>query len=216
MRSRPEWFERLRIRAGQAGVDDFERPGPPARSPRAGAVLVLFGEDHPAGPYVLVHERAATLRFHPRQIAFPGGATDPGDENAVATALREAGEEIGLDAGGVEVVGTLPPLWISVSNYLVTPVLAWWAVPHEVGPVDPAEVARVDRLTMAELAEPGNRLRVRHPDGWIGPAFRTRGMLVWGFTAGVLSALVEMGGWARPFVPGPVEDLRDVSVIPVR
>jgi 8-oxo-dGTP pyrophosphatase MutT (NUDIX family) len=184
-------------RASRATTSDFIRPVAPMGDPRASAVLVLFGEEPVAGPYVLVLERAVTLRYHPGQIAFPGGATDPGDADATATALREAREEIGLDPSGVDVVATLPPLWIPVSNYLVTPVLAWWAAPHEVRPVDLAEVARVDRLTVAELIEPRNRLRLRHPEGWVGPAFRTRDMLVWGFTAGVLAALLEMGGWAN-------------------
>ena len=60
------------------------------------------------------------------------------------------------------------------------------------------------RLPIAALADPANRMRVRHPRGCIGPAFSVAGLLVWGFTAGVLATLLEMGGWARPWdtVPG--------------
>ncbi|MBT8225118.1 MAG: CoA pyrophosphatase [Dactylosporangium sp.] len=200
----------LGLRAATAealdGVD-APRPTGPAYRPRASAVLVLLGEDPFHGPYVLVLQRAATLRNHAGQIAFPGGAADPEDTDAIATALREAAEEVGLDPSGVRILATLPPRWVPASNYLVTPVLAWWATPHEVRPVDDAEVARVDRLTIAELAAPANRLRLRHPGGWIGPAFRTRGMLVWGFTAGVLSTLLDLGGWAQPWPTGPIEEL---------
>ena len=60
-------------------------------------------------------------------------------------------------------------------------------------------MAHVARLPVAELVDPANRMRVRHPSGWIGPAFSVRGMLVWGFTAGVIVTLLEMGGWARPW-----------------
>jgi 8-oxo-dGTP pyrophosphatase MutT (NUDIX family) len=132
-----------------------------------------------------------------------------------ATALREANEEVGLDPATVELVDVLPTLWIPVSRFLVTPVLAWWRAPHEVGPVDPAEVARVARLPVRELADPANRLRLRHPSGWIGPAFRIHDMLVWGFTAGVLSTLLELGGWARPWPTGRVEEFPTSGAAPV-
>jgi 8-oxo-dGTP pyrophosphatase MutT (NUDIX family) len=164
------------------------------------------GEASPA-PDVLVLQRAATLRNHAGQPAFPGGAADPGDADAAATALREAWEEVGLDPASVTVLAELPKLWIAVSDFVVTPVLAWWHAPHEVHPRDPGEVARVARLPIAELVDPRNRVRVRHPSGWVGPAFQVREMLVWGFTAGVLSALLEMGGWARPWAHGPLVDL---------
>lgn len=207
---RPGWLELLgaRASAGRGQVDSPWRP-PVGLITRPSAVLVLFGQDDPLGdPYVLVLERAATLRFHPGQIAFPGGATDPEDADVVETALREATEEVGLDAAGVQVVATMPSRWIAVSNYLVTPVIAWWEAPHEVSPVDGAEVARVERLTISELADPSNRLTVRYPTGRQGPAFRTRDMFVWGFTAGVLETVINLGGWERPWSGCPVEDLR--------
>jgi hypothetical protein len=112
------------------------------------------------------------------------------------------------------VVATLPALWIPVSNYLVTPVLAWWQRPHAVGPRDPGEVARVERLTVAELVSPANRLRLRHPSGWIGPAFRVGDLLVWGFTAGVLSTLLDLAGWAVPWPTGRVETLASAGEPP--
>jgi 8-oxo-dGTP pyrophosphatase MutT (NUDIX family) len=205
----PGWWEPLRTRAATVSAEDFARLPTPAdgHRARASAVLVLLGEQRGTGPDVLLLERASTLRNHAGQVAFPGGAADPGDADPVATALREANEEVGLDPAGVEVVTSLPPLWIPVSNYLVTPVLAWWRRPHPVGPVDAGEVARVERLTVTELVAPENRLRLRHPSGWVGPAFRARGMLVWGFTAGVLSALLDLAGWAGPWPTGRVETL---------
>ena len=90
----------------------------------------------------------------------------------------------------------------------MTPVLAWWERPHPVAPADPAEVEHVARIPVAELADPVNRIRVRHPSGWIGPAFHAGNMLIWGFTAGILATLLDMGGWSRPWdSSAPPEDL---------
>jgi 8-oxo-dGTP pyrophosphatase MutT (NUDIX family) len=68
-------------------------------------------------------QRAASLRRHAGQPAFPGGAADPDDADEVATALREAAEEVGLDPASTTTVALLPRLWIPVSGYVVTPVL---------------------------------------------------------------------------------------------
>ena len=94
---------------------------------------------------------------------------------------------------------TLPPLWIPVSRFVVTPVLAWWRTPHPVHALASAEVARVVRVPVTELVDPANRMLVVHPSGWVGPGFQVRQMLVWGFTAGVLSVLLDLAGWARPW-----------------
>jgi 8-oxo-dGTP pyrophosphatase MutT (NUDIX family) len=212
----PGWWEPMLSRVRSADASDFTRlPTPDAGGQRESAVLVLFGEQPVSGPDVLILERARTMRTHAGQPAFPGGAADPTDANLAATALREANEEVGLDPTSVELVDVLPTLWIPVSQFLVTPVLAWWRIPHEVGPVDPAEVARVARLPVRDLADPANRLRLRHPSGWIGPAFRIHDMLVWGFTAGVLSTLLELGGWAQPWATSRVEELPTSGTTPV-
>jgi len=212
----PGWFEPLLTRIRSSEASDFTRlPTPDGDGYRQSAVLVLFGEDPATGPDVLVLQRADSMRNHAGQPAFPGGAVDPGDADSIACALREAEEEVGLDPSTVEVVATLPTLWIPVSNFLVTPVLAWWRTPHPVGPADPREVARVERLPIRELVDPEHRLRVRHPSGWIGPAFRIHDMLVWGFTAGVLSTLLELGGWAVEWPTGRVEELPTSGATPV-
>lgn len=198
-RELPDWWEPLLTRVRAATAEDFTRLRTPGRGGRASAVLVLLGEQPGEGPDVLLMQRAATLRNHAGQPAFPGGAADPEDADPSATALREAQEEVGLDPATVTVLAQLPRLWIPVSDFVVTPVLGWWHRPHPVHSREPAEVAHVARLPIAELVDPDNRLRVRHPSGWTGPAFQVRGMLVWGFTAGVLDALLTMGGWARPW-----------------
>ena len=179
---------------------------PPAAGGRRSAVLVLFG-DGPSGPDLLLIQRSSELRLHAGQPAFPGGAIDPGDEGPVATALREAAEEVGVDPAGVDVVGTLPEAFIPPTGFRVIPVLAWWRRPCPVGPVDPGEVAAVERVSLAELADPAVRLMVRGPRGIILPAFQVRGMLIWGFTAALVDRLLAAGGWERPWDTARVVDL---------
>jgi len=204
----PAWWGPLLERVHAARAEDFSRLVAPDEGGRPSAVLILIADDRPGGPDVLLLQRAADLRNHAGQPAFPGGGSDPSDADAVATALREANEEVGLDPATVDIQATLPVLWIPVSGYVVTPVLAWWRAPHPVAPADPREVELVARVAVAHLADPANRLRLRHRSGWIGPAFRTENMLVWGFTAGILSMLLDMGGWSRPWdITSPPEDL---------
>ncbi len=179
---------------------------PPAAGGRPSAVLVLFG-DGPSGPDLLLIQRSRGLRLHAGQPAFPGGAIDAGDEGPVATALREAAEEVGVDPAGVDVVATLPEAFIPPTGFRVIPVLAWWRQPCAVAPVDTGEVAAVERVSLAELADPAVRLMVHGPSGFILPAFRVRGMLIWGFTAALVDRLLAFGGWERPWDAARVEDL---------
>ncbi len=199
----PSWLDRFRERAPKLDVPAFLRPAPNARP---AAVLVLFGEG-PDGPDVLLIERAATLKKHAGQPAFPGGAIDPEDDGPIAAALREAEEETGVDPDGVTVLDALPELYLSRSNFRVTPVAAWWHDPSDVSPGHPGEVAAVARVPIGELVDPANRVALRVAGGFVGPAFRVRDMLVWGFTAGLLDNLLEAGGWAVPWDSGRIEDL---------
>jgi 8-oxo-dGTP pyrophosphatase MutT (NUDIX family) len=195
----PDWFAPVLDVIARVGAHDLTAFTPPVDvRPRGSAVLILFGAG-PQGPDVLLTERAATLRAHAGQVAFPGGAVDPQDGGPQAAALREAREETGLDPDGVRVAGCLPDLYLSVSDFLVTPVVAWWRVPSPVAPADPAEVARVVRVPVAELVDPANRFRVSHPSGYVGPGFEAGGLFVWGFTAGLLDRLLHFAGWERPW-----------------
>jgi 8-oxo-dGTP pyrophosphatase MutT (NUDIX family) len=204
----PGWLQTLADALPHVRPEQLSRFLPPVDGGgRHAAVLVLFGEAE-QGPEVLLIERAATMRSHAGQPAFPGGAVDdadgPVDDGGhVRAALREAQEEVGLDPATVEVLGAIPALWLPPSGFVVHPVLAWWRAPHEVHAVDAAEVAAVARVPIAELVDPENRLQVTHPSGWIGPAFEVSSpageLLVWGFTAGLLSRLLALGGWERPW-----------------
>ncbi len=204
----PSWLHRLLDRARDVDAWALTRHRiEPAPDARRAAVLMAFAADAGGEPDVLLVERAGTLRNHAGQVAFPGGGTDPGDHGPVATALREAEEETGLDPSGVVPLALLPELFIPPSGFAVTPVLAHWARPSAVHAVDPGETAAVVRVPLAQLADPVNRLQVRHPSGLTGPAFTVAGLLVWGFTGGLLSALLDLGGWARPWDTSRIHDL---------
>lgn len=201
--SAPGWLDELVRALPAVRGEQLSRFLPPPTGGRHSAVLVLFGAGA-RGPDVLLIERAHTMRSHAGQPAFPGGALDPPDgdpagDGPVNAALREAAEEVGLDPASVEVLGQLPALFLPPSGFVVHPVVAWWRAPHPVDVVDEAEVAAVARVPLAELVDPGNRLRVRHPSGWVGPAFEVSDLLVWGFTAGLLDKLLALGGWELPW-----------------
>lgn len=194
----PAWFAPLATVLADVEAHDVTRFLPPPGHRRRSAVLMLFGESGGVRD-ILLTERASTLRSHAGQVALPGGRIDAADTDPVAAALREAQEETGVDPSGVVVAGTLPELYLSVSDYAVTPVLAWWARPVPVGVVDTEEVARVVRVPVDELLDPGNRFRVAHPSGYVGPGFAASGLFVWGFTAGLLDRLFHLCGWERPW-----------------
>ena len=192
----PAWLRRLADAAAVMEVPRIARP--PASGGRHSAVLVLFGAG-PDGPDLLYVQKNEGLRRHAGQPAFPGGKIEDSDDGPVAAALREAAEETGLDPGGVDVLATLPELFIPRSQFRVIPVLAWWREPSAVWPVDIGEIAAVERIGVADLADPANRLMLRFPGGRSGPAFRIDSMLIWGFTALITDRLLALGGWERPW-----------------
>lgn len=211
--------EQLEALVGR-GPDALLADLPAVPSPRAAAVLMLFGalDDVPATRAaaavpreldVLLLARAATLRAHPGQIAFPGGRMDAGDDGPVAAAIREAQEETGVDPTGIDVLGMLPPVPLAYSRHLVTPVLAWWRRTSAVRVMDEAESAAVFRAPVADLLDPARRgSTVIHRAGrtWTGPAFEVPDPsagggthVVWGFTAMLLDGLFDRLGWTEPW-----------------
>jgi 8-oxo-dGTP pyrophosphatase MutT (NUDIX family) len=185
---------------------------------REAAVLVLFSGplDSPTGGLpdeadLLVTVRAGTLRHHAGQAAFPGGAADPGDEGPIHTALREANEETGIDAGRLQPLATLEKMFIPPSGFHVVPVLAYSPDPGPVAVVDESETAIVARVPVRAFINPENRLMVyrrANTRRLAGPAFLLNEMLVWGFTGQVISAMLDVAGWAQPW---NTEDVRELD-----
>lgn len=205
----PAWLAPLV--AGSSGLSTAGVSRPPKLTEgngRQAAVLVLLAADEPDGePDMLLLRRSDELTAHAGQVAFPGGAVEDGDGGPVATALREAGEEVGVRAADVCPVAVLPELYVPPSDFLVTPVLAHWHHPGPVQPVDPGETAAVARVPVGMLADPANRVMVRGSTGLVFPAFVLPGMLVWGFTGGLVDAVLAIGGWERPWDADRVHDV---------
>lgn len=146
---------------------------------------------------IVLLQRAATLRHHPGQVAFPGGGRDPEDDSMAAAALREAEEEAGIAPTTVEVLGQMDPLYIPVSKFEVTPVIGYWRQPGAVQVMDERESYSVYRVSIADLVAPANRGTFTRPDLKIStPAFDVGVLKVWGFTAGILDFALDHLGWA--------------------
>ena len=205
----PDWFVPLAQLPARVRLEDFAHGLVPSDEGRRSAVLMLFG-DGADGPDVLLTQRAATLRSHAGQVSFPGGRLDPDDAGPAEAALREAQEETGVEPSGVVVAGLFPQLYLTPSHHLVTPVLGWWRSPSPVAVADPAEVARVERVPVGELLEPGNRFTVQHVSGFLSPGFAARGLFVWGFTAILLDRLFALSGWELAWDHARLEPLPEV------
>lgn len=157
---------------------------------RPAAVLVGLleraGEAH-----VLLTRRSENLRVHSGQYAFPGGARDADDADAVATALREAHEEIGLRPGDVRVLGLLDD-HPTITGYVVTPVVGWVPHPYEYAP-SPHEVALVAELPLRAFLQPRRAYTLRFEHfRRIVLAFDVEGHFIWGATASILASLAEL------------------------
>ena len=190
-----EWSEKrlsLALQTAAGASSDFDlNPGvaPPDAPLRPAGVLAAFHADD--GRLVLT-KRASGLRHHPGQIALPGGKVDPGDADAVAAALREAHEEVGLAPAQARVLGCLPP-HRTVTGFQITPVIAIIDGPFTPIP-EVGEVQEAFTLPFSHIADPRNyRIEKRRwRGGWrsfhaapFGPYY------LWGATARILLNLAQ-------------------------
>lgn len=160
---------------------------------RPAAVLALVFPDPRGEARLVLIERVTYDGHHSGEVSLPGGKAEPGDEDEAATALREAAEEVGLDAvaAGVLVVGRLDTVWIPVSDFRIAPVVAV-AERTPAFVADPSEVGRILEPSLASFL-PGAPVEVveRTIGGWplrYGE-YRVAGLHVWGATARILGQL---------------------------
>ncbi|HEX6945753.1 MAG TPA: CoA pyrophosphatase [Acidimicrobiia bacterium] len=167
------------------------RDEPPADSgkPMAAVLAPLF-EDEEGDLRIVLIKRPDTMPTHAGHIAFPGGRPDPGDDGPVATALREAHEEVGIESHQVEVLGFLPSIDTVETPMLVVPVVARLLPPVRLVPSE-REVARIHTPLVADLADPERWWSVPW-NGWDVWYYDLDGDTLWGATARMVRQLLGL------------------------
>jgi 8-oxo-dGTP pyrophosphatase MutT (NUDIX family) len=190
MTAAPEIVERLRLAvrdpaAGLHAVPEGQRP----------ASVLLLCDPATSGVPLLFVLRSEELRQHPGQIAFPGGGAETTDADVVATALREAHEELGIQADDVEILGVLTPFSTVVSGRWVTPVVGLQRGPIEFTP-DDFEIAEWFRVDIAELMVAPHTIREVERNGLRGRIhyYEVAGRVIWGVTGAIVHELLERLG----------------------
>jgi 8-oxo-dGTP pyrophosphatase MutT (NUDIX family) len=184
----------LGVDEGWLHGDDAARGAELAATLRRTPAAVLIGlVDRPGGPAVLLTQRTEHLRDHAGQISFPGGRIEPGDGSAAAAALREAEEEIGLDAARVEVLGELVP-YDTVTGFRIHPVVGWIEPPFALR-LDRFEVAEAFEVPLHYVVDPVNQRRHSYRRGTLTRGYYVlpyQGRFIWGATAGILVNLSSL------------------------
>jgi 8-oxo-dGTP pyrophosphatase MutT (NUDIX family) len=171
--------------------DNFPKiAGPDARE--AGVLIMLY--PYHGSVHTIFMQRPDYSGFHGGQISFPGGKKESSDENIIRTALREAQEETGLEISLVKTAGTLTPLFIPVSNMLVTAVAACIDSKPHFRP-DPREVLFLIEADLNQLLNPAivktKSLEIRG-EAYNIKYFDYMDHVIWGATAMMLNELLEL------------------------
>lgn len=187
-------------RSGDRTLAVPRSPGPERDLTRRSAVLLLVSGQRLEEAELVVEERGHRMRSQPGQFALPGGGVEPGDADVRATALREAREEIGLDAQQVHVLGEFAPIRMPWRGQVVHPVAAWAPRAPDLAVGDPLEVERVVRMPLVgpdSLTDTDCRFLGSFDGRAVGPVFSLSGdRFVWGFTAMLVEGALEIMGLA--------------------
>jgi len=196
---------RERLTLALPGIDAQMRMAPPIRKrdmiapddARVSGVLILLVESDKAWNTILIR-RTEDGRIHGGQISFPGGKKDPSDMDIIATALREAEEEIGVQRHEVEVLGILSPLYIPPSNFVVTPVVGYIPFVQAFKPSE-REVQEIIKVPLELLLQPSikEKRNVKRSDKkeeeMSTPVYvLSEEIVIWGATAMIISELEEI------------------------
>jgi 8-oxo-dGTP pyrophosphatase MutT (NUDIX family) len=157
-------------------------------TPAAVALPLLYGEDGSLD--VLFTVRTDRVEHHKGEISFPGGRQDRGDADALATALRETREEIGIPPKSFRLLGTLDD-FISISGYLVTPFVFLCERPAVFYP-EPAEVAEILTIPLPHLLDPANHFADLAAKTDRIHSYFWNGKEIWGLTGGILHHFLEL------------------------
>lgn len=172
-------------------IRDFPRS--PGNDARVAAVLILL-YPHNGSVFTVLMQRHDYNGVHGGQISLPGGKQEPQDKNIIQTAMREAYEETGVDPENISVIGTLTPLFIPVSNIVVTPVVGWTkekpVFVHQQEEVvflfdtDIKKLLDPDIVKTKQMEIKGEMMGVRY--------FDYEGHVIWGATAMILHELLTI------------------------
>ncbi len=173
-------------------------PNPNPDNTREAAVLLTLFENSPGDWHLIFIRRGSSHQKdkHAGQIGFPGGKSEAHDRDLMYTAMREAEEEINIDLSGVDVLGSLSPLYITVSKFLVHPYLAYsWKKPDLTR--QESEVEEILEIPLSAFLRSDSRkeTRIRLSKGIVlnhVPSFQVNGHVIWGATAMILNEFLDI------------------------
>ena len=179
------WMEELERRLASRPLIE---PEPEAAVRRAGVLVPLFVRE--AMLWIVFTRRTDTVEHHRGQISFPGGAEEPEDEDLRATAIRETGEELGVRAEDVRLLGALSPI-VTVTDFYVAPFVGAIPQPYVFSPAE-SEIAEVIEAPVGALSDPAIR-ETKFLPGRDEPVlfYHYRDHVIWGATARILAELLE-------------------------
>jgi 8-oxo-dGTP pyrophosphatase MutT (NUDIX family) len=172
----------------------FQHTGKPLK---AGVMILLYPFQNDVN--LVFIKRNEYEGHHSGQVSFPGGAFEPDDRSLLETALRETREELGIDEE-IQILGTLTPLHIPVSNFMVYPAVGWTISRPEFKP-DPTEVKYLIESPVGTLLDPSNRdleTITRHGKEIVTPYYKIGKEKIWGATAMILSEFLQLASRLQP------------------